>query len=127
MPEEIALGIDPAPLEDLLFHGGRVVPQMEFQNVYIGEPDDWSEEDIESIDSAITLAIQDQDLNNVMEQFFPGASVECDPRDSFVQGEAKPSQLDEPGVQATVVALFDDAKPPFRPWDYLSKPHSGIC
>src|SRR5271166_1622113 len=110
MPEEIAPGIDPAPLEDLIFHGGRVVPQMEFQNVYLGETEDWSRNDIESIDSAITLAMRDQDLNNVMEQYFPGASLECDPRESFVLEQTKPSQLDEPGVQATVVALFDKAK-----------------
>jgi len=111
MPEEIAQGIDPAPLEDLIFHGGRVVPQMEFQNVYLGENDDWSEDDITSIDSAITLAMQDQDLNNVMVQYFPGPkSLECDPRGSFVQGETKPSQLGEPDVQATIVALFDNGK-----------------
>jgi hypothetical protein len=110
MPEEIAPGIDPAPLEDLIFHGGRVVPQMEFQNIYLGETDDWSENDIESIDRAIMLAMQDQDLNNVMVQYFPGAGLECDPRDSFVQDETKPSELDEPGVQATVTALFDDGK-----------------
>src|ERR1700730_14029441 len=64
MPEQIAPGIDPAPLEDLIFHGGRVVPQMVFQNVYLGEAQDWAENDIASIDSAITLAVQDRDLNN---------------------------------------------------------------
>jgi hypothetical protein len=111
MPEEIARGIDPAPLEDLIFHGGRVVPQMEFQNVYLGETNDWSEDDITSIDIAITLAMQDQDLNNVMVQYFPGPkSLECDPRDSFVRGATKPSRLGEPDVQATIVALFDNGK-----------------
>ena len=90
---------------------------MEFQNIYLGETDDWSENDIESIDRAIMLAMQDQDLNNVMVQYFPGAGLECDPRDSFVQDETKPSELDEPGVQATVTALFDDGAygPSFPP------------
>ncbi|HKU28726.1 MAG TPA: hypothetical protein VJQ54_24865 [Candidatus Sulfotelmatobacter sp.] len=110
MPEEIAPGINPAPLEDLIFHGGKTVPQMEFQNVYLGESRDWAESDIESIDSAITLAMQDRDLNNVMVQYFPGTNLQCEPRNSFVQGNNRPSQLDEPGVQATVVALFDQGK-----------------
>jgi hypothetical protein len=110
MPSEIATGIDPAPLEDLIFHGGKVVPQMEYQNVFLGESGDWAESDIASIDRAITLAMQDQDLNNVMVQYFPGAALVCQPRDSFVQGDTKPPQLDEPGVQATVTALFDQGK-----------------
>jgi hypothetical protein len=110
MPTEIVPGIDPAPLEDLIFHGGKVVPQMEFQNVFLGESGDWVESDIASIDSAITLAMQDRDLNNVMLQYFPGATLECAPRESFVQGDTKPAQLDEPGVQATVTALFDQGK-----------------
>lgn len=45
-----------------------------------------------------------------MQQYFPGASLACDPRESFVLGQPKPSQIDEPGVQETVVALFDDGK-----------------
>ncbi len=36
MPKVIAPGIDPSPLDDLIFHGGKVVPQMEFQNIYLG-------------------------------------------------------------------------------------------
>jgi hypothetical protein len=93
-----------------MFHGGRVVPQMEFQNVYLGETNDWSQDDVDSIDRAITLAMQDKFLNNMMVQYFPGATLACDPRPSFVLGETKPKQLDEPDVQATVIALYDDGK-----------------
>jgi hypothetical protein len=110
MPKQIAPGISPAPLEDLIFHGGKVVPQMEYQNVFLGQTSDWAESDIEAIDSAIMLAMQDQDLNNVMVQYFPGATLECDSRDSFVLDGARPSELDEPGVQATVIALFKGGK-----------------
>src|SRR6267154_2710473 len=35
-PEVIAPGISPKPLEDLLYHGGKIVPQMQFQNIYLG-------------------------------------------------------------------------------------------
>src|SRR6266851_4078905 len=90
MPKAIAPGIDPSPLDDLMFHGGRVVPQMEFQNVYLGSVADWSPNDIESIDKAIALAMSDKRLANVMVQYFPGAVATSDARPSFVLDEAKP-------------------------------------
>jgi hypothetical protein len=107
MPKAIAPGIDPSPLDDLMFHGGKVVPQMEFQNVYLGGQASWQESDIVSIDSAITRAMRNKRLNNVMVQYFPGASVSCDARESLVLAAPKPVRLDEPGVQAQVIALFD--------------------
>lgn len=66
-----------------------------------------ADSDISSIDAAIKLAMQDKRLNNVMLQYFPGVAVSCDVRDSFVLDAAKPSSLDEPGVQALAISLFD--------------------
>jgi hypothetical protein len=108
-PSAIVPGINPNVKEDLIFHGGKVVPQMEFQNVYLGGSASWAAQDVASIDSAIKLAMQDKRLNNVMLQYFPGVAMSCDVRDSFVLDEAKPTSLDEPDVQATVAALFDSA------------------
>jgi hypothetical protein len=107
MPKAIAPGISPAPLDDLMFHGGKVVPQMEFQNVYLGGSASWAESDITAIDAAIGRAMQHKQLNNVMAQYFPAATLSCDMRASFVLDQAKPARLDEPDVQAQVVALFD--------------------
>ena len=108
MPRAIAPGIDPAPLQDLIFHGGRVVPQMEFQNVYLGGAASWAAQDVALIDAAIARAMHHKRLNNVMVQYFPGAKVSCDMRASIVVEEAKPRSLDEPDVQAKVVALVDN-------------------
>jgi hypothetical protein len=105
-PKAIAPGIRPDPLEDLMFHGGKVVPQMGFQNIYLGSNADWSTRDITLIDAAITRAMQDRGLNNVMVQYFPGATLSCDALPSMVAGEQKPAQLDEPDVQAKIVELF---------------------
>ena len=107
MPKAIAPGVDPSPLDDLIFHGGKTVPQMEFQNVYLGSAADWAASDITFIDRAITLAMRDKRMNNVMVQYFPGASLACDPRPSLALNETKPTQLDEPDVQAKVIALYD--------------------
>src|SRR5437867_13319232 len=78
MPKAIAPGIDPSPLDDLMFHGGRVVPEMEFQNIFLGSNADWLPSDIESIDHGITLAMKDKELTNVMRQYFPGAVTTSD-------------------------------------------------
>jgi hypothetical protein len=109
-PKVIAKGINPAPLDDLMYHGGKVVPQMEFQNIYLGTTADWAERDITSIDSAIKRAMQDKRLNNMVGQYFPGAALGCDMRDSFIEGGAKPKSMDESAVQAMVTALYDTKK-----------------
>lgn len=106
MPKAIAPGISPDPLEDLIFHGGKIVPQMEFQNVYLGGTASWKESDISSIDNAINLAMRDRRLNNVMVQYFHGSALSCDMRESFVLDDAKPDRLDEPDVQAIVTSLY---------------------
>jgi hypothetical protein len=108
MPKAIAPGISPAPLEDLIFHGGKIVAQMEFQNIYLGGAASWKTSDVTSIDAAIKLAMQDRRLNNVMVQYFHDATLTCDMRESFIVDEAKPATLDEPDVQAAVTSLYDN-------------------
>jgi hypothetical protein len=109
-PKAIADGISPAPLEDLIFHGGKVVPQMQFQNIYLGNNEVWQPSDIASIDSGISRAMRFERLNNVMTQYFPGTSLICDARASFVLGQAGAAELDEAAVKAQVIALFDASR-----------------
>jgi hypothetical protein len=106
-PQAIAKGVNPSPLDDLIFHGGITVPQMGFQNIYLGSQSDWSSSDITFIDAAIKRAMQDLRLNDIMAQYFPGATLSCDALSSLVLADAKPAQLDEPDVQAKIVALFN--------------------
>ena len=107
LPKAIAPGIDPSPLDDLLFHGGKVVPQMEFQNIFLGSSVDWKQSDIANINTAIGRAMRDKRLNNVMGQYFPGASVTCDQRPLLLLNDPKPTRMDEPAVQAKIIALHD--------------------
>jgi len=110
-PDAIARGIPPDPSADLVFHGGKTVPQMEFQNVFLGGQASWLASDIDSINTAITLAMQDRRLNNVVQQFFNrGVNLSCDARPLLVLEEAKPVQLDEPDVQQLVARLVQQGK-----------------
>jgi len=109
VPAALAPGIAPSPIDDLIFHGGKIVPQMEFQNVYLGGDSAWRASDVSSIDRAIKLAMQFKRLNNVLAQYFPGEKLSCDARQSLVAPGPAPAQLDEPDVQATVIELFQQS------------------
>src|ERR1700741_1735868 len=66
MPKAIAKGVSPRPLEDLIFHGGKIVAQMRYQNIYLGSGADWQASDIEKIDTAIAAALRDKRLDKAM-------------------------------------------------------------
>jgi hypothetical protein len=87
------------------------IAQMEFQNVFLGGQASWLASDIDSINTAITLAMQDRKLNNVVKQYFDsGVNLTCDARPLLVLDEAKPVQLDEPDVQQLVARLLQQGK-----------------
>ncbi|MFO0975976.1 MAG: hypothetical protein U0996_06230 [Planctomycetaceae bacterium] len=58
------------PSEDLHYRGGHTIPHLQFVNLYVGGDDAWSKSDVESIDRAISAAMSDRNLNNVMMQYF---------------------------------------------------------
>src|SRR5262249_55642864 len=106
-----APGISPKPLDDLIFHGGKIVPQMEFQNIFLGGQASWKASDIDLIDTSITAAMQDAKLNNMVEQYFVDvAKMSADPRKFIVDDAPKPAQLAEPGVKAKVQQLVTSGK-----------------
>jgi hypothetical protein len=110
-PDAIVRGIPPDPSADLVFHGGKTVPQMEFQNIFLGGQASWLASDIDQINTAITMAMQDRKLNNVVVQFFDrGVNLTCDARPLRILEEAKPDQLDEPDVQQLVSRLVQQGK-----------------
>jgi hypothetical protein len=110
-PEAIAPGISPDPSADLKFHGGKTVPQMVFQNVFLGGRASWLASDIDQINTAITLAMQDRRLNNVVAQFFDvGVKLTCDPRPLLVLAEPKPAIVDEPHAEQLVARLVQQGK-----------------
>ena len=85
-----------------------MVPQMEFQNIYLGGEESWAAKDISSIDASIDLAMRDRRLNNVMAQYFPGTTLTCDMRERIIHTDAKPARIDEPDVERIIISLFDD-------------------
>ncbi len=69
-PAALAAGIPATPEHDLVFHGGKTIPQLSFANCYVGGKDVWDSGDVAKIDNAIKAIMTDRRLNNVMVQYF---------------------------------------------------------
>jgi hypothetical protein len=108
-PKAIAPGMNPSPLDDLMYHGGKIVPESQFQNVYLGG-NQFGAGDIESIEAGITRAMSDKAYNNVLAQYFVGKKTTCDALPALILDAFTASFLDEPQVQETIVQLFDEGR-----------------
>src|ERR1051325_4660591 len=73
--EALAPGVSASPKDDLVFRGGKTLPQMGFQNIYLGHPGDFAPGDVENIDDAITRVMRDEQLKNIIQQYFPGKKL----------------------------------------------------
>lgn len=105
LPKAIAPGVTPSPIHDLIFHGGKTVAQMQFVNLYVGGSASWKEEDIASIDKAISAAMTDKQLNNVMVQYFPDQSLACDFVESQILPGDRPAVVSQGDVENLVKTL----------------------
>jgi hypothetical protein len=74
-PEALAPGLPPTPDHNLIFHGGKTIANLAYANYYAGGADAWNPNDIQSIDTALAAAMTDQNLNNVMVQYYPDGKI----------------------------------------------------
>ncbi|HEY3707279.1 MAG TPA: hypothetical protein VGL22_19615 [Terracidiphilus sp.] len=70
--EALAPGLKPHKTHDLHYHGGKLIADLHFKNFYVGGTA-WHKSDKTHIDAALSAAMADEHLNNVMQQYFPGA------------------------------------------------------
>jgi hypothetical protein len=105
--EALAPGVRASPQDDLIFRGGKTLPQMGFQNVYLGHPSDFASGDVESIDDSITRLMRDEQLQSIIQQYFKGKKLEYDIAPSVILDENRRNEMDEPDVQNKVIDLFD--------------------
>ena len=105
--EALAPGVGASPKDDLIFRSGKTLPQMGFQNIYLGHASDFAKGDVESIDDAITRVIRDEQLKSIVQQYFPGKTLAYDIAPSVILDEARPNEMGEPEVQNKIIDLFD--------------------
>ena len=105
--EALAPGVSASPKDDLVFRGGKTLPQMGFQNIYLGRASDFASGDVQAIDDAITRLMRDEQLKNVIQQYFPGKKLAYDVAPSVVLNESRRNEMDEPDVQNKIIDLLD--------------------
>jgi hypothetical protein len=105
--EALAPGVSASPTDDLIFRGGKTLPQMGFQNIYLGRSSDFAPGDVANIDDAITRVMRDAELKNIIQQYFPGKTIAYDVAPSVILDENRRNEMDEPDVQNKIIDLFD--------------------
>ena len=102
LPEQLAPGVPPTPAHDLIYHGGKTIPNLTFTNFYVAG-DAWQASDIQNIDRALAAAMTEPTLNNVMAQYFTGV-----PTSKFVASQKLPGPVPAHISQGDVEQLVGD-------------------
>jgi hypothetical protein len=105
-PAAIAPGLPPTPEHDLIFHGGNTIANLTFTNFYVGGSDAWAASDIQSIDNALASAMSDQNLNNVLCQYYPSGQISSTFRGSQTLVGPPPQTVSQGDVENLVRTLF---------------------
>lgn len=105
-PAEIAPGLPPSPDHNLIFHGGNTIADLVFTNFYVGGSDAWDAGDIQNIDQALSAAMSDQRLNNVMVQYYQSGQISSTFRGSQVLAGPPPQTVSQGDVENLVRTLF---------------------
>jgi hypothetical protein len=106
-PEVLAPGLSPTPEHNLIFHGGKTIANLSFANFYVGGANAWSQSDMQSIDTALAAVMSDQNLNNVMVQYFPAGTISTVFVGSQVLAGPPPAVVSQGDVENLTRTLFN--------------------
>jgi hypothetical protein len=109
-PEIIVPGIPPRPAHDLRFHGGHTIANLTFTNLYVGAAQSWNQGDMQNIDAALSAAMSDVDLNNVMKQYFGNKPITSTFKPSQILPGAKPAVFSQGDVESLTSQLHADGR-----------------
>ncbi len=109
-PEVIAPGLHPTPAHDLVFNGGNTLRNLNFTNFYVGGTGSWNASDIQSINTALAAAMSDQDLNNVMLQYFQNQPITSTFTPSQILPGPAPSIVSQGDIENLVQQLFTQGR-----------------
>jgi hypothetical protein len=109
-PAVLAHGLPATPEHNLVFQGGRTIQDLVFTSSYIGGSAAWKTSDIQSIDKALAAAMSDQNLNNVMSQYYPSGKITSSFRSSQVLAGPAPRTVSQGDVENLVRTLYQNGK-----------------
>jgi len=110
MPDRsvIAPGLPPTPDHDLIYNGGHTISDLVFTNFYVGGSAAWQTSDVQSIDQALAAAMSDQNLNNVMSQYYPSGKITSTFQGSQILAGPPPETVSQGDVENLLRTLFQD-------------------
>jgi hypothetical protein len=103
---DLASGFSPTPANDLRFRGGRTIPHLSYMNFFVGGAGAWDKSDVDNINSALSKAMSDSKLNNVMRQYFGNQPITTTFLSSHFTGTKSPKLVTETSVKKMVADLF---------------------
>jgi hypothetical protein len=98
----------PQPREDLVFRGGRTLPQMSYKTFYVGA--DWATgaqaSSRTNLDAALAAAMTDPALNEIVGQYFGGSKITTLPLPSTVLDLPVQQVFDKGDIHALAERTF---------------------
>jgi len=111
-----SVGVDPHALiqghprtsaaNDLINHGGRTIQDLKFVNFYVAGETAWNASDIANIDQALSAALSDRNLNNVMLQYFNNQRITSQLLGSNKLPGTAPPVVSQGDAEQLVATLF---------------------
>jgi|GEM_PF-879611 len=99
---QILAGFDPTPNQDLVYRGGKTIANLNFYNFYLGGSSSWDTSDIQKIDSSLSGAMSDQNLNSIMSQYFPGQQITSNFLGSSVEKASVPGSVSQQYIETLI-------------------------
>ncbi len=109
-PEVRVPGMPSTPKHDLHYHRGKTIQNLTFTNFYVGDSNSWNPNDLQSIDQALSAAMSDQSLNNVMMQYFNNQPVTSTFKPSQILPGPAPSLVSQGDVEGLVQQMYTDGQ-----------------
>jgi hypothetical protein len=109
-PEVLAPGLPPTPEHNLIFRGGKTIADLSYANYYVGGADAWNPDDIQSIDTALAAAMTDQNLNNVMVQYYPSGKITTTFQGSQILAGPPPAVVSQGDVESLVSTMCNSGQ-----------------
>ena len=104
--EALANGLPASPQEDLRYRGGRTIRDLTWINIYVGGQAAWDPQDWRSIDKALASAMTDENLNNVIRQYFHNQPLTNTFKGSFFLSAWKPQFVAKSELERQVSGLY---------------------
>jgi hypothetical protein len=98
----------PSPADDLHYKGGKILPDLSFTNFFVGGEHAWRATDVANIDRALSDAMSDLRLNNVLVQYFFGQEISSSFSPSRFLPGPRPDTVSRGDIEKIVNRVHDE-------------------